>query len=73
MKDFFKTIELLLYSRYHIDVCKGWGVQFRGSAWTHSSEEISQGWRAAGDTGYDLTNPRIEKLTSRTDSNVVNN
>ena len=34
----------------------------------HSSEETSQRWRAVGDTVADLTGPRIEPQTSRSES-----
>ena len=37
----------------------------------HSSEEISQRWRAVGNTVYDLTGPGMEPQTSSADSDVL--
>ena len=38
----------------------------------HSSEEMSQRWRAVGDSASDLTSPRFEPKTSRANSDVFN-
>ena len=39
----------------------------------HSSEETSQRWLAVGNSVSDLTGPKIEPQTFRTDSKVFNN
>ena len=62
-------IKSSLHSRY---CAESGGAHLRGLVTTqHSSEEMSQRWRIAGDAVSDLTDPRPELQTSRTHSNVL--
>ena len=60
-------INLLLYLLYYAEACNDLTGTFPTSLRpinTASFEEISQQWRAIGNTAFDMTSPRFEPLTS---------
>ena len=62
-----------MLSILYAEACnEDWGfVAERLDNSTSNFKNISQGWRVTGDTVSNLTGPRNEPQTSRSDSNVV--
>ena len=69
-----KQKKSLSYSQFYAEACNEWrGPSPRLSVWQHSSEEMSQRWRAVGDCRLsELVDRGIEPKTSRTGSDVFN-
>ena len=67
-----QKIKSLLYSKYYVEACNSGVIHLRGLApGQRSSKETSLKRRAVGDTVFDLTDPRVQLQTSRTNSNVL--